>query len=73
MPYFSVVIPVYGCKTSLTELYIRLKKTLEQLNPDFEIIMVNDGSRNGHRKQSLNWHKRINELGELTSPETFTF
>ena len=47
MPYFSVVIPVYGCKTSLTELYLRLERTLEQLNPDFEIIMVNDGSTDG--------------------------
>jgi glycosyltransferase involved in cell wall biosynthesis len=44
MPYFSVVTPVYGCKTSLFELYTRLKKTLEEINPDFEIIMVNDAS-----------------------------
>lgn len=44
MPYFSIVIPVYGCKTSLQELYLRLKKSLEEINPDFEIIMVNDAS-----------------------------
>lgn len=47
MPFFSVVTPVYGCKTSLFELYIRLKKNLEIINPDFEIIMVNDGSPDG--------------------------
>jgi glycosyltransferase involved in cell wall biosynthesis len=44
MPYISVVTPVYGCKTSLYELYIRLRQTLETINSDFEIIMVNDAS-----------------------------
>jgi glycosyltransferase involved in cell wall biosynthesis len=43
-PFISVVTPVYGCRASLYELYIRLKETLEKINPDFEIIMVNDGS-----------------------------
>ena len=47
MPYFSIVTPVYGCKTSLYELYYRLKQTLETINPDFEIIMVNDASPDG--------------------------
>lgn len=47
MPYISVVSPVYGCKTSLYELYLRLKQTLETINPDFEIIMVNDASPDG--------------------------
>jgi polyisoprenyl-phosphate glycosyltransferase len=43
-PKFSVVIPVYGCKTCLVELYIRLKTVLEQLDSDFEILFVNDSS-----------------------------
>ncbi len=42
--HISVVSPVYGCSTSLLELYIRLKKTLEEITPDFEIILVNDAS-----------------------------
>lgn len=41
---FSIVVPVYGCKTALFELYLRLKSTLEPISPDFEIIMVNDSS-----------------------------
>ena len=40
----SVVIPVYGCKECLYELYLRLCKTLEEISPEFEIIMVNDAS-----------------------------
>jgi dolichol-phosphate mannosyltransferase len=39
----SVVIPVYGCKACLEELYGRLVVALEAITPHFEIILVNDG------------------------------
>jgi dolichol-phosphate mannosyltransferase len=38
----SVVIPVYGCKASLEELYRRLVASLEAITPSFEIVLVND-------------------------------
>lgn len=38
----SVVIPVYGCKGALNELYERLTKTLPKITDDYEIILVND-------------------------------
>lgn len=38
----SVVIPVYGCKTALEELYTRLVKTIETISDEMEIILVND-------------------------------
>lgn len=38
----SVVIPVYGCKGALTELYERLTKTLQDITENYEIIMVED-------------------------------
>jgi len=44
MVHISVVIPVYGCKTTLVELYIRLKESLTPISEDFEIILVNDKS-----------------------------
>jgi polyisoprenyl-phosphate glycosyltransferase len=47
MTHISVVSPVYGCKNCLYELYGRLKDTLEKINPDFEIILVNDASPDG--------------------------
>lgn len=40
----SVVIPVYGCSTSLIELYLRLTETITKMTDDFEIILVNDFS-----------------------------
>ena len=41
---FSVVVPLYKCSKSVTELTERLVKVLEKLSPDFEIIYVNDAS-----------------------------
>jgi polyisoprenyl-phosphate glycosyltransferase len=41
-PKIAVVVPVYGCKTQLAELYIRLKAVLGNISEDFEIILVND-------------------------------
>jgi dolichol-phosphate mannosyltransferase len=38
----SVVIPVYGCREAVPELYKRLVSTLEQTGRSFEIILVDD-------------------------------
>jgi len=43
-PHISVVTPVYGCATCLPKLYSRLRSAIEPITPDFEILMVNDGS-----------------------------
>lgn len=43
-PLLSIVIPVYRGADCLAELYQRLNSTLNQITPDFEIIMVDDGS-----------------------------
>ncbi|QGQ98482.1 glycosyltransferase [Paenibacillus psychroresistens] len=42
--FISVVIPVYGCELCLEQLYLRLKRTLEPISSNFEIILVNDAS-----------------------------
>ncbi|MDW8465010.1 MAG: glycosyltransferase family 2 protein [Chloroherpetonaceae bacterium] len=41
----SVVIPVYNEEASLEELYRRLKSVLDALGRNYEVILVNDGSR----------------------------
>ena len=38
----SVVIPVYGCRAALQELYDRLTEALKKITKDYEIILVND-------------------------------
>ncbi len=41
--FFSVVIPVYGCKGAIAEQHRRLTETLTKITDDYEIILVNDG------------------------------
>lgn len=38
----SVVIPVYGCRNALNELYSRLTDSVKKITNDYEIIFVND-------------------------------
>lgn len=38
----SVVVPVYGCPSAISQLHRRLVETLEGIGASFEIILVND-------------------------------
>ncbi|MDX8386200.1 MAG: glycosyltransferase family 2 protein [Gallionella sp.] len=42
MPVISVVVPVYRAENCLDELCRRLKNVLEDISPDFEIVLVED-------------------------------
>jgi polyisoprenyl-phosphate glycosyltransferase len=44
-PVYSIVVPVYNEEAVVRESYKRLKKTAEGLDGTYEIIFVNDGSR----------------------------
>ena len=41
----SVVVPLYNEEEVLLETYKRLKKVMDSINETYEIIFVNDGSR----------------------------
>jgi len=42
---FSIVVPLYNEAASLTSLYVRLTQVMSTLEGRYEIIFVNDGSR----------------------------
>ena len=42
---FSIVVPVFNEEEVITESYKRLKKVMDELGDSYEIILVNDGSR----------------------------
>src|SRR5947207_8005383 len=44
-PYLSVVVPVYNEEAGLPALFARLYPALDQLQLPYEVIFVNDGSR----------------------------
>ena len=46
-PYYSLIIPVFNEKESLSELYEQLTQTLGSLKKSYEIIFVDDGSKDG--------------------------
>lgn len=46
-PELSVVIPIYGEEETLPELDRRLRAALEPLGLRYEVVLVNDGSRDG--------------------------
>ena len=56
-PNLSIVIPVYNSENTLEELVARLGKILPEISTNFEVILVNDGSRD------LSW-QTIHRLGE---------
>lgn len=43
----SIVVPVYNERETLPELYRRLTGQLERMPHDYEIVLVDDGSRDG--------------------------
>jgi undecaprenyl-phosphate 4-deoxy-4-formamido-L-arabinose transferase len=46
-PYLSVVVPVFNEEESLPELLSRLSAALGALTKSYEVLFVNDGSRDG--------------------------
>ena len=59
----SVVIPVYNEEGNIEKLYYELTQVLEELGRDYEIIAINDGSRDGSyemlnelQKRDGRWH-----------------
>ncbi|MBN2729580.1 MAG: glycosyltransferase [Bacteroidales bacterium] len=42
---YSIVSPVYGCAQSLVELYTGIINVFDEVKEDFEIVFVNDGSK----------------------------
>jgi len=44
-PYLSIVVPVYNEAGNLAQLHTRLTNTLDRYGKPYEVILVNDGSR----------------------------
>lgn len=62
-PYLSVVIPVYNEADNLESLYTRLTNTLDNVGKTYEIILINDGSKDA-TESKLNelYHRRPNNI-----------
>src|SRR5947207_2408226 len=56
-PGISVIVPVYNSEQSLADLASRMEPVLTSVDGDFEVLLINDGSRDG------SWNV-IRRLGE---------
>lgn len=54
-PLFSIVMPAYNCENTIGET---IKSVLSQSISDFELIIVNDGSRDGTEQVLDNFHQQ---------------
>ncbi len=45
MPKYSIVVPFHNEEENVTALYARLKQVMEQVGESFELVLVDDGSR----------------------------
>jgi polyisoprenyl-phosphate glycosyltransferase len=45
----SVIVPVYNEELNVSELYLRLKNTVSAITPWYELIFINDGSKDNSR------------------------
>lgn len=69
--HISVVIPVYGCEKCLIQLYSRLKKALESLTEYFEIILVNDSSKDNAWKTMQEISKKEQRVKSINLSRNF--
>lgn len=58
MPYISVVIPVYNEEAVLEKLYDRLIPVMDKLNKSYEVIFINDGSKDRSTAILQTFHQR---------------
>lgn len=55
---FSIVIPIYNEVDNIPDLYTRLTKVMAEMGESYEIIFVDDGSRDKSLKLLKDFHKR---------------
>ena len=61
----SVVIPVYNEEGNLHELFKRLCTTMDSLGKSWEIIFVNDGSKDASGKILRDFQKQRSDVVKL--------
>ena len=71
LPLVSVVVPLFNEQESLTELYRRLVTTFESARIDFEIVFVNDGSKDGTANLLEAMHQSDRRVVVLTLSRNF--
>lgn len=67
----SVIVPVYNEAENLQELYDRLKKVLETITKKYQIIFVNDGSKDDSLSEILDLTKKSSNVYYINLSRNF--
>lgn len=57
-PMFSVVVPIYNETESLPELYRRLSEVMDATKESWELVLVDDGSKDSSSEMMLDYQKK---------------
>lgn len=58
VPVYSIVAPVFNEEATLPHFYQRVVAVMEELGERFELIFINDGSRDGSYRKMLELHDK---------------
>jgi len=67
----SVVIPIFNEEETIPELVERLVKAAENISPNYELIFVNDGSKDGTLKQLKIFNKDNSNIKYISFSRNF--
>jgi glycosyltransferase involved in cell wall biosynthesis len=70
-PLLSIVIPMFNESAGLETLFARLVPILEKITFDWEILCVNDGSRDDTLAQLKTWHAKEPRIKVLSLSRNF--
>lgn len=72
-PTISILSPVYNEESVLPELYRRVKGVMEQIGEPWELILVNDGSRDRSAEIIAQLHQQDERVKGLSFSRNFGF
>jgi len=70
-PLLSLVVPMYNESAGMRVLFERLIPVLEAQTPDWEIICINDGSKDDTLEQLKSWHAKEPRIRLLSLSRNF--
>ncbi len=70
-PIYSIVAPVFNEEETIPHFYERIVQVMEQVGEPFELVLINDGSRDGSYRVMQELHERDPRVGVIDFSRNF--
>ncbi len=70
-PVYSIVAPVFNEEETLPHFYERIVQVMERVGEPFELVLINDGSRDGSYRMMQELHARDPRVGVIDFSRNF--